>query len=148
RAVSRQSESLPEASRQEHLRAALDINRRAEEALPDGREWRALWLQRAGLHRGLGQSDEAGRFQLKAARLTPQGARDRILAAIEVREEGRAREAIRLLKVAAELIREHTRANPRDSRGWFLRANCHELLLEDTDALRCYTVFIALNPNS
>src|SRR5262249_6652166 len=49
---------------------------------------------------------------------------------------------------AVEQFRWQTSSEPRDSRGWFLRAIGHDLLLEDTDAVTCYTVCIALNPNS
>jgi eukaryotic-like serine/threonine-protein kinase len=128
-------------SRREAVRAALDVNRRAEACYPEGAAPAALWLQRADLHRQLGEHAEAEKCHRRAAGIAPQTAHDHYLLAREHKAAGRPREAIALL-------REATRLDPQNFWAWFLLGNCHDELSEDAHAVSCYSSCIVLAPTA
>src|SRR5262249_32002024 len=92
-----------EPARREAVRAALDVNRRAEACSPEGTAPAARWLQRADLYRQLGENAEADKWHHHAAGLAPRTAHDYYLLAREHRAAGRPREAIALLREATRL---------------------------------------------
>jgi tetratricopeptide (TPR) repeat protein len=128
-------------SRREAVRAALDVNRRAEACYAEGAAPAALWLQRADLHRQLGEHAEAEKCHRRAAGIAPQTAHDHYLLAREHKAAGRPREAIALL-------REATRLDPQNFWAWFLLGNCHDELSEDAQAVSCYSSCIVLAPTA
>jgi serine/threonine protein kinase/Flp pilus assembly protein TadD len=128
-------------SRREAVRAALDVNRRAEACYPAGAAPAALWLQRADLHRQLGEHAEAQACHRRAAGIAPQTAHDHYLLAREHKAAGRPREAIALLH-------EATRLDPQSFWAWFLLGNCHDELSEDAHAVSCYNSCVVLAPTA
>ncbi len=140
--------SLPDAarahdepSRQREVRAALALNRQAEgcfaaEAVPP-----ALWLQRADLHRQLGERAEAEACRVRVAGLKPESAEDHYLLAREHAAAGRPREAL-------PLLREATRRDPQHFWAWFLLGNCQDELGDDGSAVSCYGSCIVLAPHA
>jgi serine/threonine protein kinase/Flp pilus assembly protein TadD len=140
--------ALPEVSapgarpdRHKELRAALALNRQAEGCYPAAATPLALWLQRADLHRQLGERAEAEACRARIAGQDPQSAEDHYLLAREHAAAGRFRAAV-------PLLREATRGAPQHFWAWFLLGNCHDELGDDGSAVSCYSSCIVLAPES
>jgi serine/threonine protein kinase/Tfp pilus assembly protein PilF len=140
--------ALPDASivgsepgRQQALRDALALNRQAEECFPSDATPPALWLQRADLHRQLGERAEAEACRARVASLKPRSAEDYYLLAREHAAAGNPREAV-------PLLREATRSDPQSYWAWFLLGNCHDELGDDNAAASCYSSCIVLAPRA
>jgi serine/threonine protein kinase/predicted Zn-dependent protease len=123
------------------LREALRLNERAEACLGDGPGTRAVWEQRAGLRRRLG--DEAGARSAadRAGREPLETARDYFLAGAEQAAAGHSPEAVPLLREAA-------RRDPRHFWSWLVQGACQDRLGRDADAAACYAACTALWPES
>ena len=130
-----------ETSRRADMQAALALNRRAEDCYPAGAAPKALWLQRADLHRELGQFREADACRRRVKDVTPQTAQDYYLLAREDHAAGRPHAAIEKLRKAAQLA-------PQDFLVWFLLGSCHFELTENVEAVNCYSTCIFLSPRA
>jgi serine/threonine protein kinase/Flp pilus assembly protein TadD len=130
----------PESGRREEdLRAALGWNELAETCFAGEETPSALWSQRAGLARLLGEADRSRDWAARAGGLPPRTGRDLYLAATEEIDAGRFRDALAHLQQA-------TRLQPQDFCAWFARALCHDRLGQDADAVHCYDTALALWP--
>lgn len=125
--------------KREWLRAALQLNQSAEGCYLEDQIPRALWLQRAELAAGLGQTVEAEHWRRRAEQ-TPLGtARQISLFAGELAARGQFREALPWLRQARDL-------DPRDFWTWFDLGLCYEQVGRDADAVACYSSCSALAP--
>jgi serine/threonine protein kinase/tetratricopeptide (TPR) repeat protein len=122
------------------LSSALVYNDSAISSYDQGRVPRAIWQQRADLLRLLNKTEEASEYSRKADQTPFQGARDRYLTAHVYAKEGKYRQALPLLE-------EATRLNPQDFSAWFVKGNCHDALLQNEEAVGCYTMCIGLRPD-
>jgi serine/threonine protein kinase/Tfp pilus assembly protein PilF len=100
---------------------------------------KAALLQSADLNQFLGREPEALRLRKEADGLPPRTAGDLYLLAMRL---GDRHDFARALP----MLREATVRDPRDMWAWFYQAYCHQELGEYPDAVRCYTVAIALWP--
>jgi tetratricopeptide (TPR) repeat protein len=121
------------------LEGARALNERAEPCYPPGGAPRALWRQRAGLARRLGEEEEARRLDARAAAARLSGPQDRLLMAEESLVEGRPAEALPLLENAA-------REEPGDFATWFALGQCRERLGRDAEAAAAFGTCAALAP--
>jgi tetratricopeptide (TPR) repeat protein len=96
-------------------------------------------LQSAELNGLLGRREEERREEKLAEGLTPTSANELYLLALNLGDR-------REFKRALPLLQESTRRNPRDVWAWFYQGYCHQQLGEFSDAIRSFTVSLALAP--
>ncbi|MCI0457241.1 MAG: protein kinase [Gemmataceae bacterium] len=132
-------EGKGEADRRAELTEALLLNERAKSCYPASSVPPAVWLQRAELHRRLGNTSEAQASRGRASGVAPRSAQDHYLLAREHTAAGQHREAMPLLEQAVRL-------DPRHLWAWFLLGECCDETGEDARAVNCYSVCIALAP--
>ncbi len=124
---------------QAQTRAALQLNELAESVSQGEPASQALLAQRADLVQLLGQATQAQRLREQARQTPLRTARDHYLAGSERLAQGRYREALPLLKTAADMEPQHFWAR-------LLLGICHDGLSQDVEARGCYTTSIALWP--
>jgi serine/threonine protein kinase/Tfp pilus assembly protein PilF len=122
------------------LEKTLELNRLAE-ACFDAEAPAALWWQRADLVRQLGDAAEGDRLRSRAEETPPQTADDFYLSAVELAGQDQAAKAV-------ELLRQATRLDPRHYRAWFLLGKRLSDQGAEVQAGTCYSVCIALQPQS
>lgn len=119
--------------------SALAWSLRAEQAYPEGKVPRALWIQRADVAHLRGDLEEANHLLEQAERTPLRGARDGYLLALEAIDMGRYREARSLLNDAVSV-------DPSDFGAWSALAYCHRRLGSLGEAAACYRTCVALRP--
>ena len=122
------------------LEQALDLNRRAE-ACFSAQTPRYLWQQRAELLQRLGREQEARSLQSRADSETKATPRDHYWDILARLDQGQMRQAIAFLQQAAR----------RDSGNAAVRlvlGNCYASLGRYDEAIDCYDIGIALDPDS
>ena len=132
-------QAKPGTESEARLTDALQMNELAERIRGDYAP-RALWEQRSELFRRLGNSAEAERSAARAREAVLETARDFYLSGSEAVAEGRYREAIRLLRRAAEL-------DPAQFWTHLSLGVCYESLGLPKEAVGYYTTAIALWPD-
>jgi len=128
-------------SKEKQLGTARDLNNLAEALAEDAAVSQALLAQRAELLKLLGQPEEAARLHRRAEQTPLRTPRDHYLAGSERLAQGRYREALPLLLVAAE-------AEPQNFWARLVLGLCYDALAQDQEARACYTTSIALWPES
>jgi serine/threonine protein kinase/tetratricopeptide (TPR) repeat protein len=118
---------------------ALRFNDLAGDCYPDAARPRAWWEQRATLLVKVGDQAAAARAAAEAHRLDLTTPTDLYLAALRLSQAGQFAKALPLLDRA-------TAADPRHFWAWFLRGNCHFFQVQTTEAARCYSICISLDP--
>ena len=96
-----------------------------------------MLAQRAELWTLLGRPTEAGQARAQAKRTPLRTPRDHYLAGTERIAQGRYREALPLLREAAE-------QDPQNFWSRLALGLCHDGLAQDVEARACYTTSIAL----
>jgi tetratricopeptide (TPR) repeat protein len=129
------------SDKERQLGTARDLNDLAEAIAQDAPASQALLAQRAELMKLLGQREEAAQLQKRAAQTPLRTPRDHYLAGSERLAQGRYREALPLLLVAAE-------AEPQNFWARLVLGLCYDALAQDQEARACYTTSIALWPES
>ncbi|HEV3443717.1 MAG TPA: tetratricopeptide repeat protein, partial [Gemmataceae bacterium] len=129
------------ADKERQLGTARDLNDLAEALAQDAPASQALLAQRAELMKLLGQPEEAAQLQKRAEQTALRTPRDHYLAGSERLAQGRYREALPLLLVAAE-------AEPQNFWARLVLGLCYDALAQDQEARACYTTSIALWPES
>jgi serine/threonine protein kinase/tetratricopeptide (TPR) repeat protein len=120
---------------------ALEWNQLADRCfLPDERP-RVLWTQRAELLRRLGRDEEAAAAAANAKEAPSQRAIDHYWEGFERAQRHEYQEAISALEAATE-------EDPRLFWGWFQLGRCNDALARNGRAAECYTVCLALLPDS
>jgi serine/threonine protein kinase/Tfp pilus assembly protein PilF len=120
---------------------ALEWNRLADRCfLPEQRP-RILWTQRAELLRQLGRNDDAEAAATQAPVAPTQNAVDRYWEGFERAQRHDYRGAVSALEAA-------TQEDPRLFWGWFQLGVCNDALGRDEQAAQCYTICLALLPDS
>jgi eukaryotic-like serine/threonine-protein kinase len=100
----------------------------------------ALSQQKADLADVATDTPEYARMRAVLEQAAGLNIRGRFLLACEHAARGRNREALTVLdRVVCE--------DPNDFGSWFLKARCHQLLEQDTEAIAAYGTAIALRPN-
>jgi tetratricopeptide (TPR) repeat protein len=128
------------ADPQPRLHRALLLNDRALACYESGQEPRVAWEQRADLARLLGRADEARRLTQRAAQQPGTTWTDRYLLASQSAEQKEHRKALSLLQ-------DLTSEAPDSFVAWFGRGVCHLELLQDPEAVGCFSICIALRPD-
>lgn len=123
------------------IEEALKWNDLADRCFPPDERPRVYWKQRAELLRQLGRNKEA---EIAAAQATvaPQP------PALDNYWDGFQRAQRHDYQGAISSLEAATREDPRLFWGWFQLGRCHDALAQSADAERCYTVCVALWPNS
>jgi tetratricopeptide (TPR) repeat protein len=121
--------------------SAREFNRLAEMCFETDKVPRAVWLQRAELARGAGDTAEARRLDELAERTGLRTARDYFQVAAEHFSRGRFRDALPLLEQA----RRH---DSRDLAVWLALGICHAGIGQFADAAAAFEVCSALRPDS
>ncbi len=122
------------------LTLALKYDRAALGCYTDGNAPRALWEHGAILLARLGDEVESNRFSERARETPATSARDFYLAAQVHMKQGEFRKALPLLEDAI-------RRDPRNFPAWFVKANCHDGLMQLPEAAAFYGTCIALRPS-
>ncbi|HVC97817.1 MAG TPA: hypothetical protein VND64_29370, partial [Pirellulales bacterium] len=120
---------------------ALEWNELADRCFSAADRPRALWTQRAELLRQLGRDEEA-RTAAEGAKTAPsQRAVDHYWEGFERAQRHEYQEAISALEAATD-------EDPRLFWGWFQLGLCNDALARNQRAAQCYTVCLALLPDS
>jgi serine/threonine protein kinase/tetratricopeptide (TPR) repeat protein len=127
------------ARRDDQVRRALELNRRAEPCYPGGEAPSALLRQRAALLRQLGEQAEAERLLATAEATPPRTPRDYSLLACAYAAENRFRQALPLWEQAVAQDRQNVWT-------WYGLGDCYGHLAQPSQAAACYSACIALNP--
>jgi len=121
------------------LARALEMNELAGRITGDDAP-RAVWEQRAGLFRRLGNRAEAEKASEKAKSGSMRSGRDHYLSGSEALAAGRHRDALKLLTRAVEI-------DPGLYPAQLALGTCHYLTGKYAEAIACYTTAIALSPD-
>jgi serine/threonine protein kinase/Tfp pilus assembly protein PilF len=119
----------------------LGLTQLAERYLDHDAASRAASLQAAEFARLLGDSNQAGALEDRAARLPLRTARDHFMAAMRHADR-------KEFDKARPLLQEATRLDPHNFWCWFYLGNCHAEELQNAEALYCYTACLALAPGT
>jgi eukaryotic-like serine/threonine-protein kinase len=139
-ATSMQAGATSDRPQQEdRYRLALSLNERAEACAGTDGASRALLLQRAELVSLLGRESDAERLREEANRVPLRTPADYYLLATEHVAHGRFREAV-------PFLREATEQDPQHFWAWFELGNCHDNLVQDAEAVACYSASMGLRP--
>jgi serine/threonine protein kinase/tetratricopeptide (TPR) repeat protein len=125
----------------DQVQRALEWNRLADRCFSTDRRPRVLWTQRAELLRRLGQVDEAEAVSESARAAPSQKAVDYYWGAFERAQRHEYQAAISSLEMATE-------EDPQLFWAWFQLGRCHDGLSHYAQAAQCYTVCLALLPDS
>jgi len=123
------------------VKRALEWNQLADRCFSSEERPRILWTQRAELLRQLGRDDEAQSAEAQAADAPTRSALDHYWSGFERAQRHDYRQAISELEAA-------TQDDPRMFWGWFQLGRCNDALARNQHAAQCYTVCLALLPDS
>jgi len=111
----------------------------ADACFGDGHSPAALMRQQGELHQRLFGPDSARAYFERAQKAELKTVQDRYLAAKQLAETGKFRQALLI-------VQDAIRMSPQDFNLNFLKGICHDYLSQHTDAIASYGVCIALRP--
>ncbi len=123
-----------------HLKTALNLNDAAKSLFRD-RPPRSLWKQRSDFLLAAGNKADAKEIEGAIRSAASQSDFDQYVEAADLAASGNYKES--LAKIEPVVLR-----NPTDFAAWFVQGLCHSALDHFADAAECYSVCVALQPNS
>ncbi|HWB08542.1 MAG TPA: protein kinase [Pirellulales bacterium] len=140
-ALSMAAATISSGAASEAAKTALEWNMLADRCfLPEERP-SLLWTQRAEILRQLGREEEAKAAEVRATRAPTRSAVDHYWRGFERAQRHDYRQAMSALEAAIQ-------DDPRLFWGWFQLGVCNDALLRNERAAQCYTVCLALLPDS
>jgi tetratricopeptide (TPR) repeat protein len=129
----------PDEPRKKEVALALRLSQAAETCYDAENVPRALWQQQAEMLERKGNTGAASVLFQKAEVAPLRTARDFYLIARLHADQGNFHQALSLLEEAAQ-------RDPQNFSAWFLQGNCHDSLMQNGEAIGCYSTCIALRP--